>query len=136
MVRDTLNRLTVLNKLEKEIEKSDLSTLTNEQLSNLYKRLHDSFVAYYSILFILYVVYAYSVEGNTSSGAGFGLSLIPLALSGFPAVLILDILPNFIKPTIDSLFGGILIMYIVNTLQWFIIGSFLGLLYGKIKNRV
>jgi len=49
MVRDTLNRLTVLNKLEKEIEKSDLSTLTNEQLSNLYKRLHDSFVAYYSI---------------------------------------------------------------------------------------
>jgi len=90
----------------------------------------------YSILFILYVVYAYSVEGNTSSGAGFGLSLIPLALSGFPAVLILDILPNFIKPTIDSLFGGILIMYIVNTLQWFIIGSFLGLLYGKIKNRV
>jgi len=49
MFKDTLKRLAVLNKAEKEIEESDLAILTNEQLANLYKRLHDGFVAYYSI---------------------------------------------------------------------------------------
>ncbi len=49
MVKDTLKRLAVLNKAEKETEEFDLATRTNEQLANLYKRLHDSFVAYYSI---------------------------------------------------------------------------------------
>lgn len=49
MVKDTLKRLAVLNKVEKEIEGSDLITLTQEKLINLYKRLHDGFVAYYSI---------------------------------------------------------------------------------------
>lgn len=49
MVRDTLERLAVLSKVEKEIEESDLTTFTQEQLANLYRRLHDNFVAYYSI---------------------------------------------------------------------------------------
>lgn len=49
MVKDTEKRLAVLNKVEKEIEGSDLIALTNEQLATLYKKLHDSFVAYYSI---------------------------------------------------------------------------------------
>ena len=49
MIKDTEKRLKVLKKVEKEIEKTNLSTLTKEPLINLYKRLHDSFVAYYTI---------------------------------------------------------------------------------------
>lgn len=49
MVKDTEERLKALNKIEREIEELDLNDLTNEQLADLHKKLHDSFVAYYTI---------------------------------------------------------------------------------------
>src|SRR6266404_1718451 len=49
MIKDTEKRLKSLNNIQKEIQKAKLSNLTNKQLASLYKKLHDSFVAYYSI---------------------------------------------------------------------------------------
>lgn len=42
-------RLDVLNKVEEEIDEVSLEKLTNKKLADLYKRLHDCFVAYYTI---------------------------------------------------------------------------------------
>lgn len=49
MAQGTEDRLENLNKVEKEIDGMALATLANKELTALYKKLHDSFVDYYTI---------------------------------------------------------------------------------------
>ncbi len=49
MLTDWSKRLSVLNKVEREINKTKLGKLSKEKLIILYQRLHDSFVAYYTV---------------------------------------------------------------------------------------
>lgn len=49
MVDEAAQRLKNLEKIEKEIKDENTLSLSNEQLSNLYDRLHDAFVNYYGI---------------------------------------------------------------------------------------
>lgn len=49
IVEAVAKRLEVLKKVEEEIEGGNISYLTNEQLTNLYNKLHDAFINYYGI---------------------------------------------------------------------------------------
>lgn len=49
MVGEAVKRLEVLKKVEEEIEGGNISDLTNEQLTDLYTKLHDAFISYYGI---------------------------------------------------------------------------------------
>jgi phosphohistidine swiveling domain-containing protein len=49
MVNETTKRLNLLVKVEKEIDKTKLSKLSNKSLANLYSKLHESFINYYGI---------------------------------------------------------------------------------------
>src|SRR6202022_1616981 len=49
MVEETFRRLGVLKKVEEEINGKNISDLTNEQLAELYSRLHDAFINYYGV---------------------------------------------------------------------------------------
>ncbi len=88
----------------------------------------------YAILFLIYLLVAYSAEGNSQvgGGAGFGLALIPLVLSGIPATFLLSLLPNSADKSAGVI---ILLLFVVCVAQWFVIGIILGWIYGKIKNR-
>jgi len=49
MVEEASKRLEALKQIEEEIKKANISNLTNEQLIDLYNKLHDSFINYYGI---------------------------------------------------------------------------------------
>lgn len=49
MLVQWVKRLDELKRVEKEIDRVDLNKLTNEKLGNLYRRLHECFVAYYTV---------------------------------------------------------------------------------------
>lgn len=49
MVEEAVKRLGVLKRIEAEIKDCNISDLTNEQLTDLYSRLHDAFINYYGI---------------------------------------------------------------------------------------
>lgn len=49
MVDEAVKRLDILNRIEDEITNKNISELTNDQLSDLYIKLHDAFVRYYGI---------------------------------------------------------------------------------------
>lgn len=49
MVDEAGKRLEALKKIEAEIENVNIADLTNEQLTNLYNKLHDAFINYYGI---------------------------------------------------------------------------------------
>ncbi|MBI2334813.1 hypothetical protein HYU96_03340 [Candidatus Daviesbacteria bacterium] len=49
MVEEAAKRLEVLRNVEEEIEKANIPDLTNEQLTDLYNKLHDAFINYYGI---------------------------------------------------------------------------------------
>lgn len=53
MVVEVTKRLIALNKTEDKIKETDLSKLSNEELIILYQKLHNSFVAYYTVGAIL-----------------------------------------------------------------------------------
>src|SRR3990167_3526566 len=44
IVEEVAKRLRVLESIEQEIKNANLGVLTNEQISNLYKKLHDAFI--------------------------------------------------------------------------------------------
>ena len=96
----------------------------------------------YAILFVAYVLFAYFIEGKSqiTGGAGFGLALIPLVISGMPSTLLLEgilhLLPNSWGQIIDhSILGTVLLLFVFSVTQWFLVGSFFGWLYGKIKSK-
>lgn len=49
MVKEATKRLDLLVRIEKEIDKINLSDLTNKSLADLYSKLHKSFINYYGI---------------------------------------------------------------------------------------
>ncbi len=49
MVEEIAKRLEILQGVEKEVDQVDISNLTNEQLVDLYNKLHDVFINYYGI---------------------------------------------------------------------------------------
>src|SRR3989338_8814141 len=49
IVEEVAKRLRVLESIEQEIKNANLGVLTNEQISNLYKKLHDAFINLYGI---------------------------------------------------------------------------------------
>src|SRR3989344_4497763 len=49
MVVEADKRLKVLEKIEQEINETDISNLINELLANLYNKLHNAFINYYGI---------------------------------------------------------------------------------------
>ena len=69
-----------------------------------------------------------------------GLGRISLILLGFPLALLeeplLRMAPSSIRIFLDHSMTAVLtVVFIINSIQWFLIGSVLGWLYGKIKNR-
>lgn len=49
MVKEVAKRLAILKQVEVEIKDNNISDLTNEQLADLYFKLHDAFINYYGI---------------------------------------------------------------------------------------
>jgi len=69
-----------------------------------------------------------------------GLGFIPLVLMGLPLSLIQEPLINLFPVSVFRFFdhsttGVLAITFVINTIQWFSVGVFLGWIYGKIKNR-
>jgi hypothetical protein len=73
----------------------------------------------YAILAIIYIIFAYLAEGRNdiTHGAGFGLVLIPLVVSGIPTTLLLDgiakLLPYFLTHLIDHSVLGSAVLVLV-----------------------
>lgn len=86
----------------------------------------------YSVLFIVYVLYVLSVQSEQD---GIWLSMIILALSGLPTTLLLEYL-DLGKFLDDSMVNAVTVLFVFCTTQWFVIGSILGWIYGKIMDKI
>jgi len=87
----------------------------------------------YTLFFFVFLIFLYA---NESSSAGRGLGMITLVIVNIPISLLLEpivhTLPNFID---DSMFTAGTLLLIAGIVQWFVVGSIICWIYGKIKNR-
>jgi hypothetical protein len=82
---------------------------------------------------IIYLIFACIEQcGGVAGGAGFGLAMIPLAITTIPGIWItswfIDLLS--IQPGNNS---EIFLLVLTGIVQWFVIGAIIGCIYGKFK---
>ncbi len=91
----------------------------------------------HTIIFLSYFVFVYSP--NINEGENFrGLFFVFL---GFPITLIISPIVNLLPYSLANFFdhskiATIILIFIVSSIQWFFIGSIIGLIYGKVKFKI
>ena len=109
---------------------------------------------YFYIINILLSTWIYSIDDirNPSGGGGYGdlkALTFPNVLLGFPTLLLMDSIDKYIALPLAGQRGTIynadvkkeyhinlfIHLFILLTIYWFLIGAFIGFIYGKIKQK-
>lgn len=89
----------------------------------------------FSLLHTLALVVTITVSSSANSSVGAAFSFFFLGLIDYPLIIVAQlILPSI--SFFNSTIGASVMFFIFGTIEWFILGTLIGWIYGKTMNKV